>query len=75
MGEYMKKYNLDNLRVVKIETKNEARYTICYFNKFFKTYTDVFTDQKIMPTSPVEALTKYYNCDELYYRRGEGKIY
>lgn len=71
----MKKYNLDNLRVVKIETKNEERYTICYFNKFFKTYTDVFTGQKIIPTSPVEALTKYYNCAELYYRRGEGKIY
>lgn len=71
----MKKYNLDNLRVVKIETKNEERYIICYFNKFFKTYTDVFTDQKIIPTSPVEALTKYFNCAELYYRRGEGKIY
>lgn len=71
----MKKYNLDNLRVVKIETKNKERYTICYFNKFFKTYTDVFTDQKIIPTSPVKALTKYYNCAELYYRRGEGKIY
>ena len=71
----MKKYNIDNLRVVKIQTKNEVRYTICYFNRFFRTYTDVFTEQKVVPTSPVEALTTYYNCVELYHRRGNGKLY
>ena len=69
----MKKYDIDNLRVIKIETKNDVRYTICYYSKIFRTYIDVFTGQKIISTSPVEALTKYYNCAELYYRRGEGK--
>jgi hypothetical protein len=61
----MKKYDIDNLRVIKIETKNDVRYTICYYSKIFRTYIDVFTGQKIILTSPVEALTKYYNCAEL----------
>ena len=71
----MKKYNIDNLRVVKIQTKNDVRYTICYYSKLFRTYTDVFTEQKNIPTSPVEVLTKYYNCAELYDRRNNGKLY
>ena len=30
----MKKYKVDDLSVVKIESKNEVRYTICLFRKF-----------------------------------------
>lgn len=70
----MKKYKVDDLRVVKIESKNEVRYTICLFRKFTKTYIDVFTKEIIVPISNVEPLNCYYNLAELYYRREEGPV-
>lgn len=68
----MKKYKIDDLRVVKIESKNEVRYTICLFRRFTKTYIDIFTKEIIVPTSKVETLNCYYNLAELYYRKEEG---
>lgn len=70
----MKKYKIDDLRIVKIESKNEIRYTICLFRKFMKTYIDIFTKEKIIPTSNAEKLSYYYNSTEMYYRREEGNI-
>lgn len=70
----MKKYKIDNLKVVKIESKNEVRYTICIYRRFTKTYIDVFTKEIIVPTSKVENLSNYYNSAEMYYRREEGNI-
>lgn len=67
----MKKYKIDDLRVVKIESKNEVRYTICLFRRFTKTYIDIFTKEIIVPTSKVETLNSYYNLAELYYRKDE----
>lgn len=60
----MKKYRIDELRVVKTKRNDEIIYIICTKNKIFKTYKDVLTGEKIIPIYPVEPLSHYYSIEE-----------
>lgn len=68
----MKKYSLDELRVVKTKRDNKIIYVICTKNNLFQTYTDVLTGEKVKPIYPVEPLSNYYNIVEKFdYRSGK----
>lgn len=43
----MKKYDVSSLKVIKVENDNDFCYLICKYNKFKKSYVELFTNEKI----------------------------
>jgi len=58
----MKKYNIDDLYVVKIEKSGNIYYLICKYNDLSSIYTEIFTKEKIKKSDDVnvDLLSNYY---------------
>ena len=59
----MRKYNVYNLKVVKVETSTNIKYLICRYNNLTKEYIEVLTGEKIevKNSENVEPLLNYYS--------------
>ena len=59
----MRKYNVYNLKVVKVETSTNTKYFICRYNNLTQEYIEVLTGQKIevKNSENVEPLSNYYS--------------
>ena len=59
----MRKYDVYNLKVVKVETPTNTKYFICRYNNLTQEYIEVLTGQKIevKNSENVEPLSNYYS--------------
>lgn len=59
----MRKYNVYNLKVVKVETSTNIKYLICRYNNLTQEYIEVLTGEKIevKNSENVEPLSNYYS--------------
>lgn len=63
----MKRYNINELSVVRVEDTFKDRYFICEYNKIEDIYVEIFTSEKIKVTNKndVEALSERYSLLEV----------
>lgn len=64
----MKKYNVYDLRVVKLINNNQPfQYFICEYNEIFNVYKEIFSDTKLKPEelSDVSPLRAHYSMLEI----------
>jgi len=70
----MKKYNIYNLKVVKIVSNDDVKHFICMYNEASDTYTEVLTNHKIKisDSSCIEPLSNYYSTlEQCNYQTGK----
>lgn len=59
----MKKYNVNNLKVVRVNGCSNSIYFICKYNKMTDTYIEILTNEKfkIYDKECIESLSNYYS--------------